>query len=134
MVKIGSGGPEPPSRSRPAASNERRPDLGEARQHVELRQRQRRDPVDAHREAQSDEVEPAAAALASGDGAELATELADALLRAPLDLARERPFADAGHVRLGDSSTLIDLLGPMPKLTAAPAAIGLEEVTNGYVP
>ena len=24
--------------------------------------------------------------------------------------------------------------GPIPKLTAAPAAIGLEEVTNGYVP
>ena len=58
-------------------------DLVEVGEHVELRQRERRDPVDADGEAQRDEVEPAAAALAARDGAELPAELAHASWSAP---------------------------------------------------
>ena len=82
--------------------------LVERREDVELRQRERRDPVHAHRVAQRDEVEPAAAALAAGHRAELAAELADALLVGPLDLRRERPFADARDVRLRDADDRVD--------------------------
>ena len=106
-------------------------DLGEGREHVELGERERRDPVDADREAQGRQVEPAAAPLPAGDGAELAAERADPLLRLTLDLGRERPVADARDVGLGDAEDLVDAVGPIPKLTAAPAAMGLDEVTNG---
>src|SRR6185437_8637661 len=60
--------------------------LGELREHVQLRQRQRRDAVDPHRVAESDEVEPAAAPLAAGDRAELAAQLAQPRLVRALDL------------------------------------------------
>src|SRR2546421_5485273 len=73
----------------------------EGGQHIELRQRERGDPVQAHRVTQRDEVEPTAAALAAGDGPELAAEFPQALLIASLDLGRERALADAGHVGLG---------------------------------
>ena len=55
--------------------------LRELREHVELRQRELRDPVDAHREPQCDEVEPTASPLPPGHGPELAAELAHALVR-----------------------------------------------------
>ena len=58
--------------------------LGERRQHVELRQRERRHAVDADGVAKRHEVEPAAAALAAGHRAELAAEVAQrALLVGP---------------------------------------------------
>ena len=82
--------------------------LGEGGEDVELRQRERRDAVQAHRVAQPDEVEPAAAALAARDGAELAAELAHPVLVGPFDLGRERPLADAGHVRLRDADDRVD--------------------------
>ena len=90
-------------------------DLGERREDIELRERERRDPVDANGEAQCDQVEPAAAALAAGDGAELAAELAHARLRRALDLARERPLSDARDVRLRDAEHLVDPLRPDPE-------------------
>ena len=86
-------------------------DLREGREHVELRQRERREAVQPHGVAQRDEVEPAAAALAAGDGAELAAELAQLLLLRRRDLARERPCADAGDVRLRDADDLVEAVG-----------------------
>ena len=110
-------------------------DLGERREHVELRQRERGDAVDADREAQRDEVEPAAAALAAGDGAELAAELAHALLRrARRSRSGTAPRRRASRTPSRRRATSSIRCGPIPKLTAAPAAIGLDDVTNGYVP
>ena len=82
--------------------------LGEVREHVELRQREPVDPVHAHGVAERDEVEPAAAPVASGDDAVLVAELADRVLVGPLDLGRERPVADAGDVRLRDADHAVD--------------------------
>ena len=97
------------SRCRRASGRRRRPgSSGEVREHVELRQRERRDPVHPHRVAKRDEVEPAAAALASGHRSELAAELAHALLVGAFDLGRERSFADARHVRLRDADHPVD--------------------------
>src|SRR5207237_1789409 len=82
--------------------------LREGGEDVELRHRERRDPVQPHRVAEGDEVEPAAAPVAAGDGAELAAELAHPLLRRAFDLARERAFADARDVRLRDADHAVD--------------------------
>src|SRR5919106_3727787 len=49
--------------------------LVELGEDVELCQRERRDPVDAHGEPERDEVEPAAAALAARDRAELPADV-----------------------------------------------------------
>ena len=65
-------------------------ELDEVGEHVELRQGERGDAVDANGVTERDEVEPAAAAGAAGDGAELASELAEAFLVGALDLGRER--------------------------------------------
>src|ERR671923_559951 len=83
-------------------------DLLEGGEDVELRKRERREPVQPHRVAQRDEVEPTAAPLAARDRAELAAELADPLLEWRRDLARERPLADPGHVRLRDAEDAVD--------------------------
>ena len=92
-------------------------------------------PFSAHGVAERDEVEPAAAALAAGDGAELAAELAHALLVGPLDLGRERPRADARHVRLRDADHGRRSASGRcrSRVRAPPASVG-DEVTNGYVP
>ena len=108
--------------------------LGEGREHVELRQRQRRDPVHANGEAERDEVEPAAPPLPAGDRAELAAELAHALLVAPSISLGNGPSPTRVTYALATPTTSSIRFGPIPKLTAAPAAIGLDEVTNGYVP
>src|SRR5207244_6192762 len=56
----------------------------------------------------SDLIEPAAAAFAAGDRAELATELTHTLLIGAFDLRRERPFPDPGHVSLRDTDHAVD--------------------------
>jgi hypothetical protein len=48
-------------------------------------------------------VEPAAAALAAGDGAELAAALAEPLADLVVELGRERAGADPGRVGLDDA-------------------------------
>ena len=96
--------------------------LVERGEHVELRQRDRRDPVQPHGVAERDEVEPAAAALAAGDRAELAAELAHPLLVRPLDLGRERTRADARDVGLRDADHGVDPRRPDPDPRAAPPA------------
>jgi hypothetical protein len=50
------------------------------REDVQLRERKRGDPVESHRVAERDEVEPAATAFTSRDRPELAAELAYAFL------------------------------------------------------
>src|SRR5205085_6735494 len=53
-------------------------------------------------------VEPAAAALAPRDGAELAPALADALAGAVAELGRERSLADPRRIGLGDAEHVAD--------------------------
>ena len=88
--------------------------LREVGEDVELRQRELVDPVHAHRVAEGDEVEPAAAALAAGHRPVLAAELAHPRLLVAFDLGRERALADAGHVRLRDADDAVDALRPDP--------------------
>jgi hypothetical protein len=80
----------------------------EERQYVQLGQRDRGDPVQPHGVPEGDEVEPAAAPLAAGDGSELAAEVAHARLVGTFDLGRERPFAYAGEIGLRDAHDRID--------------------------
>src|SRR3546814_20335275 len=78
-------------------------DRVEAVEHVELGQR---DAGDArHGAALPDEhgVEPAAAALAPGDGAEFMPALAELLAGRILELGREGGAADARRIALGDA-------------------------------
>src|SRR5581483_2986860 len=82
--------------------------LVEGGQHVELRERQRRDAVEAHRVPKGDEVEPAATPLPAGHGPVLGAELAHPVVVGALDLGRERPFADARHVGLRDADDGVD--------------------------
>src|SRR5258706_318704 len=84
------------------------------REHVELRQRELVDPVDANGVAQSDEVEPAAAADPPGDGAVLPAELAHLLLVVSLDLRREGALADARHICLRHAEHLVEPLRADP--------------------
>ena len=77
-------------------------------------------------------VEPAAAARAAGDGAELVAALAEPLADLVVQLGRERPGADARGVGLGDAEhDSRSLSGPMPEPVAACAATVFDEVTNG---
>src|SRR5207302_3603081 len=85
--------------------------LSKVRQDVELRQRELVDAVHPHRVAEGDEVEPAAAPASAGDGAVLVAELAHRVLSGPLDLRRERPFADARNVCLRDADHAVDATG-----------------------
>ena len=89
-------------------------ELVEGREDVELRQRERRDPVQAHRVAERDEIEPAGAAVAAGDGAVLLAELAHLRRQLRLHLARERAGADPRHVRLRDADHAVDPRRPDP--------------------
>ena len=60
-------------------------------------------PETAQRLADQHRVEPAAAALAPGDGAELVAALAEPLADLVVELGRERAGADAGGVGLDDA-------------------------------
>ena len=72
-------------------------------EHVELGQRDAGHSADRDRLADQHGVEPAAAALAAGDGAELVAALAERLADLIVLLGRERAGADAGGVGLGDA-------------------------------
>ena len=87
-----------PASGRPAAIAGADLDLVEAVQHVELGQR---DAVDAAGDAglaHQHGVEPAAAALAPGHGAELVAALAQLFADGVVQLGGEGAFADAGGV------------------------------------
>ncbi len=89
-------------------------ELCEIRQHIEFRESERGDPVHADGIAEGDEVEPAAATDSAGDGAELAAEVAEALLVGAFDLGGERAFADPGDIGLGDAEDAVDARGSDP--------------------
>ncbi len=72
-------------------------------------------PFSANGEAERDQVEPAAPSLPAGHGAELASQLAHALLGFAFDLTRERALAHACHVRLGDADDLVDPIRTDPE-------------------
>ena len=81
-------------------------------QHVELGDRQRGHPVEAHRVAQGDQVDPAAAPLAAGRRAVLVAALEHVPPDLVVELGREGPGADPGRVGLGDAPDLVDVGGP----------------------
>src|SRR6476659_4973690 len=70
--------------------------LGELGENVELGEGERGEAVDPDGVTERDEVEPAAAAAAAGNGAVLAAEVTQLLLLGTLDLGRERPLPDSG--------------------------------------
>ena len=90
-------------------------------EHVELGERDFGEAVDPHRVAQRDPVEPAAAATAPGDGAELAADLDHALADLVVELGGERAAADPGDVRLGDTDDRSIAFGPIPDAGARTA-------------
>ena len=89
--------------------------LRELGEHVELRQRERRDPVHADGEPERDEVEPSAAPLPP---VTVPNSCPSSCTRACVgtdDLARERPLADARDVRLRDTEHLVDPIRADPE-------------------
>ena len=90
-------------------------DLGEAIEHVQLREREGVEAVHAHRIAHDHGVEPAAAARAPGDGAELAATLAQRLADVVFLLGRKRPAADPCGVGLADAEHVADRARAEPR-------------------
>ena len=89
-------------------------------------------PLTVDRLADQHGIEPAAAALAAGDGAELVAALAEALADLVVELGRERAGADAGRVGLDDAEHEAGrATGPMPLPEPVVPATVLDEVTNG---
>src|SRR5690242_14377695 len=86
--------------------------LLEAVEDVELGEGDAIDAGDLDRLAHERRVEPAAAAAAAGDGAELAAALADQFADLVVELAREWTGADAGGVGLGNAEDIADGLWP----------------------
>ena len=104
----------------------------EAVEHVELGQRDAGDAADRDRLAHEHGVEPAAAAAAAGDGAELVAALAEALADLIVLLGREGAGADAGGVGLDDAEHEAGrATGPCRCPDPVVPATVLDEVTNG---
>ena len=74
-------------------------------------------------------IKPAAAALASCYGAELAATLADIFADVIFLLGRKRTGANARRIGLGDAEHIADGRWPRPEPAAACPATVLEEVT-----
>ena len=81
----------------------------DAREDVELGDREGVHAVEPDGVAQGHQVHPAAAAAAAGGGAELAAALAGSGRRLVLELGGEGAGADAGRVGLGDPPDLVDV-------------------------
>src|SRR5215210_7368541 len=84
----------------------------EAVENVELGQGDAVDAGGANRLAHEHGVEPAAAALAARDGAELAPALADALAGVVEEFGRERPLAHPRRVGFCDAEHVADRARP----------------------
>ena len=107
-------------------------DLGERVEHVELGEGERVEAVDAHRVADDDGVEPAAAARAAGGGAELLAALADLVFEGAADLRGQRAGAHARGVGLGDAEDAVDARGRDAEAGGGSArAAADDEVTKG---
>src|SRR5205823_8901267 len=76
---------------------------------VELRQRDLGEAVEPDRVPQHHGVEPAGAPASTGVGAELVASLDEQLTLLVEQLGRERPRADARHVRFGDPDDALDV-------------------------
>ncbi len=97
---------------------------------VELGQREAVDAGGADGLSHQGGVEPAAAALAAGDGSELAAALADEIADRVVLLGGKRPQADARGVGLGRyRAHSRPRPGPRPVPVAAAAATVFDEVT-----
>ena len=83
----------------------------EAVEHVELGQRDAGDARYRDRLPHEDRVEPAAAALAPGDGAEFMAALAKLLPGRIVELGREGARSDARRIGLGDAEDETDRIG-----------------------
>ena len=83
-------------------------DLGQAGQHVELAERETREPVHSNRVAQHDKVEPAAASLASCGCAELLSYAAKVLAGRAGIFRGEGTAPDARGVSLGDAEHVVE--------------------------
>ncbi len=80
-------------------------------------------------------IEPAAAALAPRDRAELMADAREMLAVLVEQLRGERTRAHARGVRLHDAEHVVERSrGPMPVPVAAKPPVVFDEVTNGYVP
>src|SRR6185312_7962792 len=90
-------------------------DLLEAVEHVELGQRDAVDAGGLHRLAHHHRIEPAAAPLAPRDHAEFLAALAEHLADLVLELARERPAADARRIGFADAEHIADRARPEPR-------------------
>ena len=90
----------------------------EAVEHVELGERQRVEPVDAHAVADGDRVVPAAAPRPAGDRAVLVAAVAQPVAHLAGQLGRQRPLADARRVGLDDAQDAAD----RPRADAEPGA------------
>ena len=99
---------------------------------VELGQRHLGQRIQAHGLAEHHGVEPAAAPLAPGVGAELVAPLDKQLADVVLLLGREGPGAHPRDVGLGDPDHPLDVpRARAPSRCRRPPATGLEEVTKG---
>ena len=95
--------------------------LVERVEHVELGDRQFGEPVEPGRMTQHRDVEPAGAAAAAGDGAELAPDVDESFPGLSVVLGGERAGADARAVRLGDADDTGDPLRTDARPGARPA-------------
>ena len=106
-----------------------RPDVGradrdglESAEDIDLRDRERREAVEARDVAQEHEVEPAAAPRAPGRRAALAADPLEVLLLPGFGPGQERPAADAGRVGLRDPDHLAHALRRQPRADERPGA------------
>ena len=88
-------------------------------------------PFSRDRVAERDEIEPAAAALAAGDRAELPPELAHALLSGSSISVGNGPSPTRVTYAFATPRTASIRVGPIPMPVAAAPAIGFDEVTKG---
>ena len=107
----------------------------EAVEHVELRERQFGEAVEANGLAQHDAVEPAGTTPTTRDGAELTADLDEAVAVVVGELGRKRSGADAGGVGLRDADDAVDVAGPEAGSGACTAGrrVGRRDVRIGAV-
>src|SRR5215211_87107 len=99
----------------------------DAGEHVQLRDRKRGEPVEAHGVAQRHQVEPPAAPFAAGRRAALAAPLADERAEVVVELGRKRPRANPRRVCLRHAPYLVDV----PRANAGPDARGTGNGVGG---
>ena len=105
--------------------------LVEPVEHVDLGQGDAGDPADRRRLAHQHRIEPAAAALAARDGAELMAAHAQPLAGFIVEFGRERTRSDARGVRLGDPQHEADRAWPQARSACRGARDGVGRGDEG---